>query len=149
MATSGRRIGLFSRSGRKVSREEENSVAKTRKISREEMYGASTLYEPCSQTENVRKISQTRSAGNNQIHYASNTNINQRQRKISVYSRPDYFDSNRADNLMEEKTIYDKEWKDFLSDCEPFILGALFFLFITVSLYIVFVEGESLFGKEK
>lgn len=50
---------------------------------------------------------------------------------------------------MEEKTIYDKEWKDFLSDCEPFILGALFFLFITVSLYIVFVEGESLFGKEK
>lgn len=145
MATSGRRIGLFSRSGRKVSREEENPVVKTRKISREEMYGAATLYESCSQTEIVRKLSQTRSAGN--IH-ASSTNTNQRQRKISVYSRPDYFDS-KADDLTEENPIYGKKWRDFLSDYEPFILGALFFLFITVSLYIVFVEGESLFGKEK
>ena len=150
MATSGRRIGLFSRSGRKVSREEENSVSKTRKISREEMYGGCTLYESAgsAQTESVRKISQTRSAGTNQIHHASNTNT-PRQRKISVYSRPDYLDSSRAGDSKEGKRIAGKDWKDLMSDYEPFILGALFFLFISVSLYIVFVEGQSLFGKDK
>jgi hypothetical protein len=146
MATCGRRIGLFSRSGRKVSREEENMNSKTRKISREEMYSPSTLYEAGSQAEIVRKISQTRNTGNSSIHHGSNNG--QRQRKSSVYSRPDYFDSNVSD-LTGEAGNTGTQWKDFMKDYEPFILGALFFMFITVSLYIVFIEGQSLFGKEK
>lgn len=154
MATSVRRFGLFSRSGRKISREDEgNTKIMTRKISRDEM--SSSMVDSAAGLQQLevinRKISLTTTAST--VAQSTCTTSISRQRKISVYSRPELLDSNivtQSKNVVTTQTEGQPFWRDFLNHYgESFILGALFLLIITVSLYIVFIEGQSLIGKEK
>lgn len=152
MATSARRIGLYSRSGRKASREDDCSNTKaTRKISREEL---STIHDSaCLQSQEiVRKISYNSNAP--AVGQCSCTFNTSRHRKVSVYSRPDVLDANtctpKNNATTSRRTDARSLWQEFLNHyAESFILGTLFLVIITVSLYIVFVEGQSLIGKEK
>ena len=157
MATTVRRIGLSQRSHvRKISREEETRARKlsgrtptvedawTRKISRHEeadVYCSPTLYERSPNNAFVRKISRCEND-------ASSVGTSRKpRRKISVYARPEELERrvNPTAVTIQGQAL---SWvKDFLMRYEPWILASLFFMIISVSIYIVFVEGQSLFAK--
>lgn len=156
MATSGRRVVLFSRSGRKLSKPESDNLdvitKPGRRPSREETL---THHDTGLQSlEVTRKISRNNSINEAILGQPCIPNNNSRKRKITVYSRPDFIDVNTCvtnkNSTMSSQRDCPTSWKDFVIHyAETFILGALFLLIITVSLYIVFVEGQSLIGKEK
>ncbi|KAL9959916.1 hypothetical protein ACROYT_G033292 [Oculina patagonica] len=160
MATTARRIGLSTRYGRKTSREEDGATSRSRKISsgrkisREENMTTSltrklsrgvqesemfssvdTICETSRNNEKASKISDLHCSFN-----AKGTSDKPR-RKISVYARPESLE--RKVNPQGSQT----SWEKFLMRYEPIILSTLVLLIVSVSIYIVFVERQSLFSK--
>ena len=160
MATTARRIGLSIRSRRKTSREEDGVISGSRKInsgkkiSREESKSFTHGARPCHGI-NEREIycldcdHNTEMTPNLSRPVTSDTSMVVRsasdkpRRKISVYARPESLE--RRVNNKESQT----RWQDFLITYEPFILPTLALLILSVSIYIVFVERQSLFSKQK
>ena len=163
MAATARRIGLSTRSARKTSRDEESGYPRTRKpgfarkISREEctnnppikklsrspqegeIYCSPDIFERSQNNKTMRKLSRPEG----QTGVKTGVVDNQPRRKISVYARPD---------SLERKVnpkIHQSRWMELLIRCEPFILSFMILLIVFVSIYIVFVERQSLFGNGK
>ena len=156
MATTARRIGLSTRYGRKTSREEDNVNSRSRKIS---------SGRKISREENItRKVS--RGVNEGEIYSSVDSKcetsrnnetpakVSERQgccnargigdkprRKISVFARPESLE--RKVNPQGSQT----RWQKFLMRYEPVILSTLVLLIVSVSIYIVFVERQSLFSK--
>ena len=63
------------------------------------------------------------------------------RRKISVFARPESLE--RKVNPQGSQT----KWQEFLMRYEAIILSTLVLLIVSVSIYIVFVERQSLFSK--
>ena len=164
MATTARRIGLSQRThARKISREEE---ARTRKISSTsipdeesrrraprpedspDIYCSLSFFETSQNNALVRKISRSEDAG---AGGANGSGSRTRRRKISVYARPEELERQvNPRKSLRSKSEGTRSWmKDFLMAYEPWIMAFLFLLIISVSIYIVFVEGQSLFASTK
>ena len=160
MATTARRIGLSTRYGRKTSREEDNVNCRSRKISS----GRKISREETITTSLARKVS--RGVNEDEIYSSvdiksetSRNNetpakVSERQgccnargigdkprRKISVFARPESLE--RKVNPRGSQT----RWQKFLMRYEPVILSTLVLLIVSVSIYIVFVERQSLSSK--
>lgn len=162
MATAARRIGLAQRAhARKISREEETTRGRKissksiqdeesrRKTSRPEesanMYCSPTFYETSQNNALVRKISRSESEAS-----SGNGTMRAPRRKISVYARPEELERRVNPRKSLPSKSENPNWmKDFLMRYEPWILASLFLLIISVSIYIVFVEGQSLFAITK
>lgn len=161
MASTARRIGLSTRSGRKTSKEEDGVISRPRKISsgnklsREE--NTSSIHcarqplrviqdgEIYCTVDRLQKIELSRSTEN-----VSSDKIavireigDQPKRKISVYARPEPLE--RKLNQQGSQT----RWQKFLIQYEPFILSSIALLILSVSFYIFFVERQSLFSKQR
>lgn len=167
MASSARRIGLSTRSGRKTSREEDSNFSKSRKISGNRISGEEYSiikrgngqlnrgihdHEPCYLIESVQKI-EFASIPSSQRYASPEKNTVVREmpyqpgRKISPgYKRP-------AETFARKHAAH---WQDrpqtrlqtFLIQYEPFILSSLALLIVSVSIYIFFIEGQSLFSND-
>ena len=150
MAATARRIGLSTRFGRKTSREDDSSNCKSRKISS----GRQISREENINTFSVRKSSRGLQEGEihcqaaleaaysisrPEAHSSFDTKGTRIRRKISVYARPE--------SLEREVNPQGTRWQEFLMRYEPIILSSLVLLIVSVSLYIVFVERQSLFSK--
>lgn len=160
MATTARRIGLSTRYGRKTSREEDNVNSRSRKISS----GRKISREENITTSLARKVS--RGVNDGEIYSSvdikcessrnneTTAKVSERQgccnargigekprRKISVFARPESLE--RKVNPQGSQT----RWQKFLMRYEPVILSTLVLLIVSVSIYIVFVERQSLFSK--
>lgn len=150
MAATARRIGLSTRFGRKTSREDDSSNCKSRKISS----GRQISREENINTFSVRKSSRGLQEGEihcqgaleaaysisrPETHSSFDTKGTRIRRKISVYARPE--------SLEREVNPQGTRWQEFLMRYEPIILSSLVLLIVSVSLYIVFVERQSLFSK--
>lgn len=160
MAATARRIGLSTRYGRKTSREEDGANSRSRKISsgrkiskdenmttslaRKQSRGVQdgeiyssvdTICETSWNNEQPSKLSE--------LHCSFNTRgIGEKpRRKMSVYARPESLE--RKVNPQGTQT----RWQTFLMRYEPIILSTLVLLIVSVSIYIVFVERQSLFSK--
>ena len=160
MATTARRIGLSTRHARKTSREEDNvnsrsrKISSGRKISREENITTS-LERKVSRGVNEGKIYSSvdikcETSKNNEMTAKVSArqgccnargNGDKPRRKISVFARPESLE--RKVNPQGSQT----RWQKFLMRYEPVILSTLVLLIVSVSIYIVFVERQSLFSK--
>lgn len=164
MASTARRIGLSTRSARKTSREEDGVTSKLRKISfgkkisREEntnsKLGAKQLSHGIEDAElycsldRFQKMELLPNASRSRQYVSFDKGSvtreigNQPKRKVSVYARPE---------LLERKVSqqrFQRRWQTFLIQYEPFILSTLALLIVFVSIYIFFVERQSLFSKQ-
>lgn len=160
MATTARRIGLSTRYGRKTSREEDGTTSRSRKISS----GRKISKEENATTSLARKISRGVHEGEiyssvdtisettwdngkapkiSDLHGSFNSKGfgDKPRRKISVYARPESLE--RKVNSQTSQT----SWQKFLMRYEPIIVSTLVLLIVSVSIYIVFVERQSLFSK--
>lgn len=150
MAATARRIGLSTRFGRKTSREDDSSICKSRKSSS----GRQILREENINTFSVRNSSRgfqegeiyrpaavetAHSISRPEAHSSFDTKGTTVRRKISVYARPK--------SLERKVNPQGTRWQEFLMRYEPIILSTLVLLIVSVSLYIVFVERQSLFSK--
>ena len=160
MASTARRIGLSTRSGRKTSREEDGIISRSRKISsgtklsREENtssihytrqpFGAIQDGELYCTPDRLQKNDLSRSTENisSDKFAVIRENADQPKRKISVYARPEPLE--RKLNQQGSQT----RWQKFLIQYEPFILSSIALLILSVSFYIFFVERQSLFSKQ-
>lgn len=161
MAATARRIGLSTRSGRKTSREEDGVILRSRKISsgnklsREENPSATRgARQPSRAIQEGESICTERYQNDEmnisrpEEHVSFNANNVTRatgdkpRRKISVYARPETLE--RKVNQQRSQT----RWQEFLMRYEPFIFSALALLILCVSIYIVFIERQSLFSKQ-
>ena len=137
MATT-RRIGLTHRVSRdrRVSRDDELICLRMKKVSRPEddIYCSPTFYQNSQNNEIVRKLSRN----DNPCSPATAP-----RRKMPVYSRPELLE--KTLNPTETKPM--SKWREFLMFYETWIQMTIFLLMIFVSIYIIFVEGQSLFAK--
>lgn len=150
MAATARRIGLSTRYGRKTSRDEDSVSSKTRKISS----GKKISREDNMNIFSTRKSSRGLQEGESycpaavevapniswpEAHSSFDTRRTRPRRKISVYARPE--------SLERKVNPQVTRWQEFLMRYEPIILSTLVLLIVSVSIYIVFVERQSLFSK--
>ena len=167
MASTARRIGFSIRSGRKTSREEDNAMLRSRKIScgnkiseREE-----NTISARGSAQSIREIYQDEhdyfqnvelpSKGFSQGHFPFyKPGTGQRQmayhepeRKISaiVYNQPVW--TWRQASNQKPTEGFQTRWQTFLMQYERFILFTLALLTVSVSFYIFFVEKQSLFSN--
>lgn len=163
MAATARRIGLSTRYGRKTSREEDSVISRSRKISsgrkisrednmtttlaaRKSSRGLQESDIYCS-VDTICERSRDNEMASNIPRKESHGSFDRRgisdkpKRKISVYARPESLE--RKVNPQGPQT----RWQEFMMRYEPIILSTLVLLIVSVSVYIVFVERQSLFSK--
>lgn len=167
MASTARRIGLSIRSGRKTSREEDNTTPRSRKIS----YG-NKISEREENTISARGTARfIREIYDDDHHYFQKVEvpskgfsdgyfpfdkpgIGQRQmaypepkRKISAVEHDQQVSARRQASNQKPTEGFQTRWQTFLMQYEPFILFTLVLLTVSVSLYIFFIERQSLFSN--
>lgn len=161
MASTARRVGLSIRSGRKTSREEDNSTPRSRKIS----YG-NKISEREENTISARGTARfIREIYDDDHHNFQKgfshgyfpfykPGIGQRQmaypepkRKISAVEHDHPVPARRQASNQKPTEGFQTRWQTFLMQYEPFILFTLVLLTVSVSFYIFFVERQSLFAN--
>lgn len=142
--TTTRRIGLSHRMSRehKLYKEDELNSLRMRKVSRPEddIYCSPTFYQNSQNNEIIRKLSRNENAS---------TTVSQPRRKTPVYSRPELLDKTdfKLERQAETSPLF--KWREFLMCYESWIQVTILLLMIFVSVYIIFVEGQSLFSKSQ
>lgn len=143
--TTTRRIGLTHRVSRdrKISKDEDFNSHRTKKVSRQEeepFYCSPTFYQNSQNNEIVRKISRNENPGLSQT-------VSSPRRKTPVFSRPKMLEESLKQAKATAKASPLSKWREFLMLYETWIQVTLLLSMIFVSIYIIFVEGQSLFSK--